>query len=76
VGADAGGAQAGPEGLGSRPTPSAGLLPSLGRGEFVLAVNGPGRRKVTRGRLVPARLPRPPAAAQERRWQRLRYDPA
>jgi hypothetical protein len=53
-----------------------GLLPSLGRGEFVLAVNGPRRRTVTRGRLVPARLPRPAAAGQERRWRRLRYDPA
>ena len=61
---------------GLRPTPLAGLLPSLGRGEFVLAVHGPGRRTVTRGRLVPARLPRPPAAGQERLWRRLRYDPA
>ncbi len=76
VGAGAGGAPAAPEGLAPRPTPSAGILPSLGRGEFVLAVNGPRRRLVTRGRLVPARLPRPTAAGRERPWRRLRYDPA
>jgi hypothetical protein len=76
VGADAGGGPAGAGGLAPRPTPSAGILPTLGRGEFVLAVNGPRRRTVTRGRLVPARLPRPPAAGQERLWRRLRYDPA
>jgi hypothetical protein len=61
---------------GLRPAPPASALLSLGLGEFVLAVNGPRRRTVTRGRLVPARLPRPAAAGQERRWRRLRYDPA
>ena len=34
----------------------------LGAGEFVLAVNAPRRRQVERGRLVPARLPRPGGA--------------
>ena len=76
VGADAGGAPSGPERLAPRPAPSGGILPSLGRGEFVLAVSGPRRRLETRGRLVPARLPRRPAAGQERLWRRLRYDPA
>jgi hypothetical protein len=71
------GARAMPPGSGRDPIPpmTAGTLLSLGRGEFVLAVNGPRRRLVTRGRLVPARLPRP-AAGQERLWRRLRYDPA
>ena len=39
----------------------AGVLLSLGPGEFVLAVNEPTRRLVALGRLVPARLPRPAA---------------
>jgi hypothetical protein len=66
-----------PAGEPGRPAaPPASALPSLGRGEFVLAVNGPRRRTVTRGQLVPARLPRPPVAGQERLWRRLRYDPA
>jgi predicted aconitase with swiveling domain len=54
---------AGPKG---RPAP-------LGAGEFVLAVTAPRRRQVERGRLVPARLPRP-VVRQERTWRRLRYD--
>jgi hypothetical protein len=61
---------------GRLPALPASALPSLGRGEFVLAVKGPRRRTVTRGRLVPARLPRPPATGQERLGRRLRYDPA
>jgi hypothetical protein len=65
---------------GSDPAPSgtisAGTLRSLGPGEFVLTVNGPRRRLVELGRLVPARLPRPAAVRQERPWRRLRYDPA
>ena len=55
---------------------SAGALLSLKPGEFVLAANGPRRRLVELGRLVPARLPRAAAARQERPWRRLRYDPA
>jgi hypothetical protein len=78
----AAGASAGP---GEPPTgPEAALRPavtpdallSLGRGEFVLAVNAPQGRLVELGRLVPARLPRYAAAPAERRWRRLRYDPA
>jgi len=63
-------------GAAPRPAISAGVLLSLGRGEFVLAVNGPRRRLVELGRLVPARLPRYAVARRERRWRRLRYDPA
>ena len=79
---DAGGGLAEPSALGPSPSPSpsptraGGSLLSLGRGEFALAVNGPRRRLVPRGRLEPARLPRPAAAGQERLWRRLRYDPA
>jgi hypothetical protein len=53
----------------------------LGAGEFMLAVNenanmnAPRRRSAERGRLVPARLPRP-ALPRERTWRRLRYDVA
>jgi hypothetical protein len=72
---DAGGMPPGPDELAPSPTPSGSVVLSLGRAEFVLVVNGPPRRLVTRGRLVPARLPRP-AAGQERLWRRLRYDPA
>jgi hypothetical protein len=60
--------QAGLAGSRRRPAP-------LGAGEFALAVNAPRRRQVERGRLVPARLPRP-VVRQERMWRRLRYDAA
>jgi hypothetical protein len=63
-------------GAAPRPAISAGALQSLRQGEFVLAVNGPRRRLVELGRLVPARLPRSAGARQERPWRRLRYDPA
>ena len=63
-------------GAAPRPAISAGALQSLRQGEFVLAVNGPRRRLVELGRLVPARLPRSAVAPQERPWRRLRYDPA
>ena len=60
----------------TRPAVSPNALLSLGPGEFVLAVNGPRRRLVAFGRLVPARLPRHVGVRQERLWRRLRYDPA
>ena len=66
---------AGPE-AALRPAVTPDTLLSLGRGEFVLAVNAPQGRLVELGRLVPARLPRYAAAPAERRWRRLRYDPA
>jgi hypothetical protein len=69
-----GGMPAGPE-PASRPAVSASALLSLGPGEFVLTVSEPTHRLVALGRLVPARLPRP-AVGRERRWRRLRYDPA
>ena len=69
------GMSAGPESA-PRATVSASALLSLGPGEFVLAVNAPRWRLVQLGRLVPARLPRSAAVRQERRWRRLRYDPA
>jgi hypothetical protein len=55
-------------GLGRPPGP-------LRAGEFVLAVNAPRRRRVSIGRLVPARLPLL-TARQEGTWRRLRYDVA
>jgi hypothetical protein len=59
---------------------SAEALMTLRRGEFVLAVSGPRRRLVERGRLVPGRLLRPaarPATVGRERWtRRLRDDPA
>jgi hypothetical protein len=63
-------ASAGPAaaGSGQRPAP-------LAAGEFMLAVHAPRRRRVERGRLVPARLPAP-VARPERVWRRLRYDAA
>jgi hypothetical protein len=66
---------AGPE-AALRPAVTPDALLSLGRGEFVLAVNAPQGRLVELGRLVPARLPRYAAVPAERRWRRLRYDPA
>jgi hypothetical protein len=72
----------GPGGPPAKPAPgithsavSAGVLLSLGPGEFVLTVSEPTRRLVPLGRLVPARLPRP-ALGRERGWRRLRLDPA
>jgi len=79
-----GASSAAPADTGRVPSPvcavQADELLSLPRGEFLLAVDGPRRRLVERGRLVPARLPRPsarPAGAGRERWtRRLRDDPA
>jgi hypothetical protein len=71
-------------GLVRCPVVSPRTLQTLGRGEFVLAVNVPRGRLIARGRLIPARLPRraepshhgkpprrePPPHREERRFWR------